>query len=228
MVGDKTARSRSIFKICSLRLGQLLRGRRFTSSADYWEERYRSGGNSGAGSYSRLAAYKAEVLNEFVTRNAIVSVIEFGVGDGAQLSLANYPQYTGVDVSRTVVQATRQKFAANPAVRILHTSEIDDRYRADLALSLDVIYHLVEDSAFDIYMRQLFAAANKCVIIYASNFESDWRDPHVKHRRFTSWVENEKADFELVSTIRNRYPYHEKDPDNTSFADFYIYRRLIV
>lgn len=228
MVDDETVRSRSILKFSAQRIGQLLRGRRFTSSADYWEERYRSGGNSGAGSYSRLAAYKAEILNEFVTRNAISSVIEFGVGDGAQLSLANYPDYTGVDVSRTVVEATRQKFAADSAVRILHTSEVDDTYRADLALSLDVIYHLVEDSAFDIYMRQLFAAADRYAIIYASNFDSDWRDPHVRHRHFTSWVEREKVAFELVKTVRNRYPYDDKDPNNTSFANFYIYRRLVI
>lgn len=228
MVGDETARSRSMLEIFSLRIRRLVRGRRFTSSADYWEERYRSGGNSGAGSYSRLAAYKAEVLNEFVTHNAIGSVVEFGVGDGAQLSLANYPEYTGIDVSRTVVQATRQRFAADPTVKILHTSEIDESYRADLALSLDVIYHLVEDSAFDIYMRQMFAAADRYAIFYASNFDSDWRDPHVKHRQFTSWVEKEIAAFELVRTVRNRYPYREKDPNNTSFADFYIYRRLTV
>src|ERR1700754_3603743 len=84
----------------------------FTSSAEYWEERYRYGGNSGAGSYNRLAAFKANVLNEFVAANDIRSVIEFGSGDGAQLELAKYPDYTGVDVSDTVLDVTRLKFAA--------------------------------------------------------------------------------------------------------------------
>lgn len=91
-----------MLKTALSRLKQLSVGRRFSSSADYWEERYRSGGSSGAGSHNRLAAYKAEVSNEFVTQNAVGIVLEFGVGDGAQLSLAKYPQYVGVDVSRTV------------------------------------------------------------------------------------------------------------------------------
>ena len=38
----------------------------FPGSASYWELRYRNGGTSGAGSYGRLAEFKAEVLNEFV------------------------------------------------------------------------------------------------------------------------------------------------------------------
>ena len=39
-----------------------LRGDSFTDSAKYWEQRYRTGGNSGAGSYCRLAEFKAEVV----------------------------------------------------------------------------------------------------------------------------------------------------------------------
>lgn len=198
---------------------------KFSNSADYWEDRYRSGGHSGAGSYSRLAAFKAEVLNDFVARNAIRSVIEFGVGDGAQLQLAEYPDYVGVDVSKTVVDATRAKFAADRSVRILHTSEVRDEYKADLALSLDVIYHLVEDGVFDHYMRSLFAAAKRYVIVYSSNFDSSWPDPHVRHREFTRWVEAKQPEFTPAKTIENRYPYCKKDPNNTSFANFHIFAK---
>jgi SAM-dependent methyltransferase len=224
---SKLAGRPSAFKNVFLRLKNSLGGGpSFSNSADYWEDRYRSGGDSGAGSYNRLAAFKAEVLNDFVARNSIRSVIEFGVGDGAQLRLANYLSYIGVDVSETVVKATRARFAADQSVKIVHTSEVDDQYRADLALSLDVIYHLVEDETFDGYMRQLFAAATKYVAVYASNFDSDWPNPHVRHRKFTRWVETNKTDFELVETIENRYPYSEKDVRNTSFANFYIFSKL--
>ena len=51
----------------------------FRGSAAYWDARYRAGGNSGAGSYGRLAAFKAEVLNEFVRRRGIRSIVEFCV-----------------------------------------------------------------------------------------------------------------------------------------------------
>lgn len=50
----------------------------FRRSDQYWEDRYRRGGNSGSGSYGRLAAFKAEVLNEFVASHAISEMVEFG------------------------------------------------------------------------------------------------------------------------------------------------------
>lgn len=198
---------------------------KFTTSADYWEDRYRSGGNSGAGSYNRLAAFKAEVLNDFVRRHGVTDVIEFGVGDGAQLALAQYPRYTGVDISPTVVRTTGAKFADDPSISILHTSEVGDEHRAELALSLDVIYHLVEDAAFDQYMTTLFDSSTKYVIVYASNSDVEWPNPHVRHREFTRWVERNQPQYQLIETIENRYPYSPKDPENTSFANFYVFCR---
>ena len=44
-------------------------------------------------------------------------------------------------------------------------------FTADLALSLDVIYHLTEDTVFEAYMRHLFAAGSRFVIIYATDRE---------------------------------------------------------
>lgn len=199
----------------------------FISSSNYWEQRYQKGGNSGSGSYNRLAQFKAAVLNDFVAQNSIESVIEFGSGDGAQLALARYPLYTGVDVSHSVIQKTRQKFNTVPNVRFMHTSELTDSVTAELSLSLDVIYHLVEDDVFDEYMRRLFDAAERFVIIYASNSEMFSPSAHVRHRKFTQWIDVERSDYQLLRVIPNPYPYSEKDPNNTSFADFYIFERRV-
>src|SRR5690349_8952416 len=84
----------------------------FETSDEYWERRYAQGGNSGPGSYNRLAKFKAEVLNKLVKDNDLESVIEFGCGDGAQLELAQYPHYIGVDVSRSVLSKVRKRFVA--------------------------------------------------------------------------------------------------------------------
>ncbi|MBI9084342.1 MAG: hypothetical protein JEZ11_12140 [Desulfobacterales bacterium] len=70
---------------------------------EYWERRYAQGGTSGAGSYGRLAEFKAEVLNTFVEERGVQNIIEFGCGDGNQLSLAKYPSYVGLDASKTAV-----------------------------------------------------------------------------------------------------------------------------
>ena len=79
---------------------RLVERRRFPGSQAYWEQHYRSGGDSGPGSRGVLAQYKAEFVNAFVERHDIESVAELGCGDGSQLALARYPAYVGLDVRR--------------------------------------------------------------------------------------------------------------------------------
>lgn len=197
----------------------------FRGSAEYWERRYKKGGNSGGGSYNQLAQFKADLLNGFVARNGIQSVVEFGSGDGAQLELAEYPTYVGVDISRAAIAATRSLFAGDRTKTFLHSLEVPPDLRADVSLSLDVIYHLVEDAVFVRYMTDLFDAASRFAIIYSSNVDERTASPHVRHRRFTDWVASRRPDFTLSEQVPNPFPFDPNNPDNTSFADFYIYER---
>ncbi|MUV13823.1 class I SAM-dependent methyltransferase [Noviluteimonas gilva] len=208
------------------KLMRFLRGSRFDSSATYWERRYRSGGNSGAGSYSILAEFKAEVLNAFVREHDVRSVIEFGCGDGNQLTLAQYPAYIGYDVSQRAVDICRSKFAADATKSFERVDAYDGR-KADLALSLDVIFHLVEDAVFDAYMRRLFDAGGRFIGIYASNDDRPQLpdSPHVRHRRFTDWIDANAREWTLERHVPNRYP-DTGDNRVSSFADFYFYRRV--
>ena len=61
------------------------------NSSKYWDDRYKKGGNSGDGSYNNLAIFKSQIINSFLlhTTNSIESIIDYGVGDGNQLSLLN-------------------------------------------------------------------------------------------------------------------------------------------
>lgn len=196
----------------------------FVSSGEYWEERYALGGNSGTGSYSKLAAFKAEILNGFVKEHAVGSVIEFGCGDGNQLSLARYPRYFGLDVSATIVAKCRERFASDPTRTFALTTD----YRAevaDLALSLDVIYHLVEDEVFDAYMRRLFGSASRYVIVYSSDSDDDaYQGGYIRHRKFTSWAARNAPEWRLFAHIPNRFPY-TGDDRQSSLADFYVYEK---
>jgi hypothetical protein len=177
------------------------------SSKAYWSGRYAAGRTSGGGSYGKLAAFKAEVLNAFTRDKAIASVIEFGCGDGNQLKLADYPSYLGLDVSEDAVSMCRAAFGHDTTKSFKLLSE----YRgegAELALSLDVIYHLVEDEVFADYMNVLFDAASRFVIVYSS--DTDENEPgqavHVRHREFTRWVREHRRDWALEARIPNRYP----------------------
>jgi SAM-dependent methyltransferase len=194
----------------------------FPGSASYWQSRYVCGGNSGVGSYSVFAEFKAEVLNSFVAEHEIRSVIEFGCGDGNQLSLAAYPEYLGFDVSEAAVDQCRERFQHDTTKAFM----LADQYageRAELALSLDVIYHLVEDDVFDAYMRRLFGAATRYVGIYSSN-RHDTGDtaPHVRHRRFTDWTAEHAIAWRPLRRIPNRYPYRG-DYRTGSWSEFFFY-----
>ena len=192
-------------------------------SAQYWRDRYRAGGNSGAGSYGRLAQFKAEVINAFVREHGISSVIEFGCGDGAQLTLADYPAYVGFDVADESVETCRSRFAQDATKQFRNAADWSHE-RAQLTLSLDVIYHLIEDDVFHDYMRKLFFSAARYVIIYASNHEGGHIAAHVKHRKFTEWVDIYHSDFKLLKFIPNRWPLVD-DGQTQSFADFYVFER---
>jgi hypothetical protein len=195
------------------------------SSADYWNSRYINGGTSGAGSYEHLAEFKADILNSFVAKKKIKSVIEFGFGDGNQLMLATYPDYTGYDVSQKAVEICRNKFFGD-AKKTFHLVSEWRGETAELVLSLDVIYHLIEDSVFENYMQNLFLASDRYVVIYASDTDEndDNKSIHVRHRKFTRWVANKILEWYLIDYIPNQYPIEEYGEKGT-FANFYIYEK---
>ncbi len=197
----------------------------FQGSENYWKDRYEAGGNSGDGSYNQLAEFKAEILNTFVSENGISSVIEYGCGDGNQLSLAQYPQYTGFDVSPKAISMCLNGFfnKDNKAFKLMAAYAGET---AELTLSLDVIYHLIEDSVFVEYMHRLFDSSERFVIIYASDTDKnpEGMAAHVRHRHFSKWVADNKAKWKLIKHIPNKFPFNG-DTKSGSFADFYIYSK---
>ncbi len=195
---------------------------------DYWEARYAQGGNSGWGSYGPLSEFKAEVLNHFIEHRAIQSVVELGCGDGNQLSLLRCSNYTGLDISSKAMELCQTRFLGDSTRRfVLYRPSITemDALRSDLALSLDVIYHLVEDTAFRRYMTDLFRVATRYVIIYSDNVDRPGESVHIRHRKFSAWIESNCPNWKLLEHIPNPYPYNpDKDSGKgTSWADFWIY-----
>jgi SAM-dependent methyltransferase len=207
---------------------KLFPGAEFTTSEEYWINRYKQGGNSGAGSYNNLAEFKGEVLNSFVIEKNIQTVIEFGCGDGNQLKHFQFPAYTGFDISELVVEKCRVEFQYDSSKQFFHVSYAPGHH-ADLSLSLDVIYHLIEDATYHTYMNQLFDASTGYVIIYSCDSEDTHEyAPHVRPRKFTNWIKNNRPDFKLVAHIPNKYPLEYGKTETTSFSDFFIYSRTTL
>jgi len=152
-------------------------------------------------------------------------VLDLGCGDGSLLSLLRVPDYLGVDVSPTILARCAERFSDRPNHRFLTPADLGEAAPADLALSIDVIYHLIEDAVFARHMRDLFDRTRKFVIIYASNRNSVWPDRHVRHRRFSDHVAAHWPEWQLLAHVPNRYPYDGTRAAATTFADFFVYGR---
>jgi len=198
----------------------------FFNSKQYWEERYKKGGNSGDGSYSQLSDFKADIINTFIKENNIKSIVEFGCGDGNQLKKFQIEHYTGFDVSETIIHHCKNLFKTD-STKEFYLNHAYNNQKADATLSLDVIYHLIEDSVFEDYMKLLFSASDRFVIIYSSNHVQNKKSmiaDHVKSRKFTDWIELNIPDFKLFKHIPNKYPFNGNSKVS-SLADFYIFIR---
>ena len=210
-----------------LRIRLKLLQKKFPGSSKFWIQEYNSGGNSGSGSYGELANFKAKILNNFVQKHTIDSVIEFGCGDGNQLSLAQYKSYIGLDIAPGAISLCLNRFSMDESKSfILFQPEYfkpGGRITADLSLSLDVIYHLVEIEKYELHLRQLFESSKKWVIIYGNNSDSFFSEPYSKPREFTSWIEKNLKEWSLETIIKNEYPVNSGAV--SSWADFYIFRK---
>jgi len=203
----------------------------YPGSLKYWELRYRSGGSSGSGSFGRLAEFKAQVLNAFVGNHNVKSVIEFGCGDGNQLSFADYPSYIGLDISSKAIEICKKRFKEDKSKSFFIYNPfcfVDNHglFQADLAISLDVIYHLVEDEIYEAHMSQLFRSGKNYVIIYSSDHDEYSMSRHVRHRNFSSWIELHCKNWSLLKKIKNKYPYTLGASPGASKANFFIYNKI--
>lgn len=207
------------------RVVRLALGRGFSDSEAYWIGRYAAGGDSGAGSRGGLARYKAGYLNRLVEDEDVSSVLELGCGDGQQLALARYPAYVGFDVSPVAIELCHKRFASDRS-KMFHLMSEYKGQRAELALSLDVIYHLTEDSVYDDYLTTLFGAGTRLVVVYSTDTEESRGlvAPHVRNRRFTEWVEQHAPGWRLEDVAEN--PYAEPRGGEQSGSRFHRYRRV--
>ena len=172
-------------------------------SKRFWNDTYKAGNTSGPGSYNEFAKFKADVINDFLGRNQIKSIVDYGVGDGNQLKLINTENliYTGIDVSEFIISKCKKDFKDDKTKNFFHIDKIDNGIEAELVLSCDVVYHLVEDSVYKEYMKNLFTFSKKYVIIYAPNINYN-EETYVKKREFVEYIFDNYPNFNLVERIK--------------------------
>ena len=154
------------------------------SWAEAWDKRYRLGGGSGYGSTGILADYKIKIINDFITSFKIKSIIDFGCGDGYISNYIEVQEYLGLDISKTAIEIC-EKNNKKVSKKFKLLSEYKGE-TADSSISLDVIYHLVEENDFRKHIKDLFMSANSFCLIYSNRTQgTPSRAPHI---RWIDWA----------------------------------------
>ena len=88
---------------------------------------------------------------------------------------------------------------------------------ADCALSLDVIFHLLEDDVFAANMQNLFNCGRRFVIVYGTD-EEEIRRKHVsvRLRKYSDYIAANIPEFRAALRVTRK----------EGFGDFYLYERI--
>jgi hypothetical protein len=193
------------------------------SSDKYWEIRYKNGGNSGSGSYDKKAEYKAKILNLIIDKYSIVNLIEFGCGDGNNLGYYDIDLYTGLDVSQAAIKLCINKYKDDKKKSFLYYDPKlfkSGGLKAELTISFEVIFHLIENSVYEKYMFDLFNTSSRYVLIFSSDSDNIKDEAiHVKHRKFTKDIPGSFKLIEKIQTPQDGYL-------NGFFSNFYLFERI--
>lgn len=167
-------------------------------SARYWRSRHERSGQI-LGGWEAADDWKVELLNVLTRKHHIASVVDYGCGDGRIGARLVAPVYTGVDVAPAALDRAR---AARPDAefRLLHPDAVPPVIPADMAISTDVVYHLVEDARYDDHLRALFGSARHVVVIVSSDEELQVVE-HVRHRRVVDDVLARFPGWRLRATV---------------------------
>jgi SAM-dependent methyltransferase len=141
--------------------------------AEFWENRYRLGGNSGAGSRGEEAAWKVGRVLDVVERHGIQTILDFGSGDGHVAralmdALPPHTRYQGIDIAPTAVQLGTQK--ALPNMRFQQgdfTAGFEGS--ADLVLCLDVLFHLSTPQKHQAAIEAICRSFRRVAVVAAWN-----------------------------------------------------------
>ena len=183
------------------------------NSKEYWEDRYSKGGNSGQGSYNQSATIKANYINSVIDKYQIKTINDLGHGDGNQISLLKGDfKYFGYDVSSTIRKRCTYKFENDRRYTFLDS--LGKMQKADLAMSIDVIYHLTEWEVYEQYLKDLFSLGDY-VLIYGMNMEINGLT-HVVARPFDELIQRVYESFSLIDIADGSHPD----------VKFYLYHRM--
>ena len=165
-----------------------------------------------------LALRKAKVPR---SNNSSVNVFEFGCGSGywltqlpALLGHANF-SYTGVDISPTAIRRLQSRYPGASFVCLDGDTkawrQIESAGPFDLALAIDVLYHITDDTIWRDALRKLvqLTSPDGCFVFSDYGFaqlQEHATKRHVKHRPLQMYLDElDQLDMSVVTVMPKFY-----------------------
>lgn len=193
------------------------------NTPEYWDDRYRTGVGAGNGSRGRLYEFKLNTVQNIVDDFGIESVVDVGCGDGTQMMSLRVKKYTGLDISPTAIDIASRLSGKGRNYFIMNEDSTAKGKIADMAVSLDVVFHLPDDQ-YQAHIDLLFRLAKRYVLIYAPNHSGEGIRL-ASHMHFHEFVPDIKEKFGLdpILRIEQPYPVEGAPANNTSYCEFYLF-----
>jgi hypothetical protein len=134
-----------------------------TKEESYWDKRYKSGGTSGADPRGENRNWKWSIITEFLPANS--HIIDIGCGDLSFWEGRECEDYTGIDISSTVVEQNRTKrpgwqFIVSPAER-----RIEGLHR-ECVFCFGMLFHIMECTTYVSILENLCYYSTNYIFVY--------------------------------------------------------------
>lgn len=133
------------------------------SEEQYWDQRYASGGTSGEGSIGSDGEWKWSVIERYVP--FLTNVLDIGCGDLTFWEGRDCENYTGIDISKTIVEVNTKK---RPKWKFIHgNAEIRiEGLKKDVVFCFDVLFHIMNTKTYREVLKNICHYSNDFIFIY--------------------------------------------------------------
>jgi len=129
----------------------------------YWDQRYNKDGISGRGSRGAEREWRWDLINNYIP--SIDQVIDVGCGDLEFWKGKDCIDYTGIDFSEVIIQKNKEK---RPDWKFINApaEEYIEGIKAECVLCLGVLFHIMDDDAYQKILENLCKYSTKYIVIY--------------------------------------------------------------
>lgn len=189
---------------------------------NYWENRYKNGGNSGEGSRGNHKKWKWSILDKYI--HEIDNIVDVGCGDLAFMKGIDVINYTGIDISQTMIN--QNKTLKPKWDFICSSADVNiNELKGDVVFCHDMLFHILDDGVYKAILENLIEYSNNYISIYTwhSNPLNKWykkqkKDSYQAYRDFNQYIPMfETAGFKLIANCKS---------DVNKYGTMYIFKKV--